>query len=88
MSYKLLQLFPLSTRGTRMKISIRGPWSAPPADSNDVRFLRSWLIYDSGLDEPGASGFRRNRLLGMAIAVGISASFWSGVGLAFAQVWK
>jgi hypothetical protein len=89
MSYKLLQLSPLSTDGPRVKISIRSPWSAPPANFNDVSFLRSWLIYDSGLDELGVPGsVNWNGLLGLALAAVVSAGFWAGVGLAVAEVWK
>lgn len=89
MSYKLLQLSPLSTRGTRMKILIRGPWSSPPVRSTDASFLRSWLTYDSALDDPGAPRhFNWNGLLGFVIAAGISASIWAGVSLILAQLWK
>jgi hypothetical protein len=89
MSYKVLQLSPLSTDGPHVKISIHSAWSAPPSNIHEVSFLRSWLIYDSGPDELGVPGsFNWNGVLGLAIAAGISASFWAAVGLALAQAWK
>jgi hypothetical protein len=88
MSYKVLQLFPLSTRGTRMRISIRGPWSAPLTHSQDTEFLRTWLTYDSELDEECApQQLNWNVILGMVLVFGVSASFWTGVGMAVAEVW-
>ncbi len=87
MSYKSSQLFPLSTRDTNFRISIQFPSSSPPPDYREVEFLRSaWLIHDPELDAPR----RRNwgRILGVAIALGVSASFWAGVGLAIAHLWK
>jgi hypothetical protein len=84
MSYKVLQLSPLSTSSMHLKILIEGPWSVPPANFRGARFLRSWMVYDSGLGEgrhAGRAGFNWNALLGLALAVGISASFWAGVGI-------
>ena len=90
MSYKLLQLSPqTSTRGTSMKIAIEGPWSAPPGNSRDVQFLRSWLEYDSELDEDVAKGrFNWGTISGMALAFVVSAGFWAGVGLIVARIWR
>jgi len=90
MSYKSVQLFPpSSTHENNIRIAIRGPWSAPPAGLRDFQFLRSWLEYDSELDV----GKRRGRinwgaLLGLVVTAGISASFWTGVGLMVAHWWR
>jgi hypothetical protein len=87
MSYKSSQLFPLSTRGANFRISIQRPWSSPAFDYGQAELLRSsWLIYDPELDAPRR--MNRDVMLGMALALVISASFWAGVGLAIAQVWK
>ena len=87
MSYKEMQLSPLSTRSTQVKILIEGPWSAPLAQSADARFLRSWMVYDSGFGggtDATTSGF--NALLGLVVIVGVSASFWAGVGLTLSHL--
>ena len=84
MSYKEMQLSPLSTRSTQVKILIEGPWSAPLAQSADARFLRSWMVYDSGVGggtDAATAGFNWNALLGLVVVVGVSAGFWAGVGL-------
>jgi hypothetical protein len=89
MSYKVLQLSPLSTRGTHVKILIEGPWSTPPINSGDVTFLRSWAVYDSAVkvgNDAATAGFNWNALLGLVVMVGISASFWAGVGITLSHV--
>jgi hypothetical protein len=54
-----------------------------------LKFLRSWLVYDSEIPTLAVSGHvNRNRLLGLALSVSISASFWAGIGLMIARVWK
>ncbi len=58
----------------------------------DVRFLRSWLVYDSAFASPsGALEGRRekfnwNFLIGMLVAGGASAGFWAGLGVAIASL--
>lgn len=85
MSYKSSQLFPLGTRDTNFRISIHFPSSSP--DYGEAEFLRAVLpICDPDLDAPRSSNW--GRILGMAIALGVSGSFWAGVGLAIAHLWK
>jgi hypothetical protein len=85
MSYKS-QLNPLSgTCEKPMRLPIRGSWGSAPADSGDMKFLRSWLVYDSDIP---AGQSNHNRFLGLVLLVGISASFWAGIGLMIARVWK
>jgi hypothetical protein len=86
MSYKSSQLSPLSTGDANFRISIQGPWTSPPPDDKEVEFFRSRLIYDPELDEPHRT--KRGLVLGMALVFCISGSFWAGVGLAIAHVWK
>ncbi len=47
-----------------------------------TKFLRSWLVYDSSLeaDKTGDST-NWNIILGLSLAVGLSAGFWVAVGL-------
>jgi hypothetical protein len=89
MSYKS-QLFPQSgTSETPWRLPIKGRWGSSPAHLQDVKLLRSWLVYDS---ETSAGIVRRrvnwNLLLGLAGVVVISASFWAGIGLLISRVWK
>jgi len=88
MSYKS-QLCPLSgTCETPLRLPIQGSWGSSPMDSLDMKFLRSWFVYDSAIQSGSASSTKRSRFLGLALLVGISASFWAGVGLMIARVWK
>jgi hypothetical protein len=88
MSYRLSQLSPqASTRVTKMRMAIRGPWSEMPQQFQDVQFWRSWLEFDSDEEELGrARRVNWNALIGMALMVGISASFWTGVGFVAARI--
>jgi hypothetical protein len=64
-------------------------WGASPANLQDMKFLRSWLVYDSELPRrfvPGRVNW--NLVLGLLSVVAISASFWAGIGLIVARVWK
>jgi hypothetical protein len=91
MSYRVMQLSPLSTGNTQVKILIEGPWSAPLMDSADARFLRSWMVYDSGVGDgrdAATSGLNWNAILGLVVIVGISASFWTGVGITISHLLK
>jgi hypothetical protein len=74
-----------------VKILIEGPWSNLPIDSRDVTFLRSWAVYDSAVDvrrDVPTAGFNWNALLGLVMVVGISASFWAGVGTTLSRLLK
>jgi hypothetical protein len=86
MSYKLWQLPPVSTRAMNLRTSVSSPWSSLPFNYEAPDFRRSWLIYDPELDAPRR--MNRDVILGMGLVLLISASFWTGIGLAIAQVWK
>ena len=88
MSYKRLQLSPqASTRGTNMRIAIQGPWSAPLGSSPDMQFLKSWLEYDSELEDVAGRRVNRRPALGLALSFGLSATFWAAIVLIVARVW-
>ena len=89
MSYKS-QLFPLSsTRETPLRQRINQVWGSSPSNLRDIKFLRSWLVYDSELENSRTHGrVNWNMVLGVFLATGVSAGFWTGVGLMIAHAWR
>jgi hypothetical protein len=78
-----------STGQTLMRFGVEIPWSIPPASLRDVHFLRSWLELDSELDQANAR--RRSKwypVIGMALTIGVSATFWTSIGLIVMRFWK
>ena len=74
----------------RMQFSpMSGTHQSRLASWEDAKFFRSWLVYDSDLEATRTRGrVNWNMVLGVALATGISACFWAGVGLMIAWVWK
>ena len=85
MSYNLLQLSPLSTRVANLRMWFAKPESPTLVDL-EPEIFRSWLIYDPELDT--LRRLNRDVLLGMALVLGVSASFWVGVGFVVAQLFR
>lgn len=83
MSYKQSQLTWLSsTQPARIRLPIGRAWGTEPSNLLDTKFLRSWLVYDSSLDADKTDGSTNwNIILGLGLAVGVSAGFWAAVGL-------
>lgn len=84
------QPFPQAgTRGTVVRFGVQSPWSAVPASLRDIHFLRTWLEYDSQVDkaQPG-KGINWHAILGLMLVVGVSAGFWTGVGLMVTRLLK
>ena len=89
MNYKSQMLPSSSARETRLRRMIGQPWGSSPADSQDMTFLRSWLVYDSEIQvNPAPSRNTWNVVLGLGVAIAASACFWVGVGLMIARIWK
>jgi hypothetical protein len=87
MKYRL-QFSPIS--GTREshadQLSLQ---PSPFANSRDANFFRSWLVYDSDLEaEDAPDRLHGNMVLGLSLAVMISATFWVGVGLMIERLWR
>ena len=83
MSYKQSQLTWLSsTQPAQVRLPIGRAGGAASTNVLDTKFLRSWLVYDSSL-EAGKTGDSANwnLVLGLSLAVGVSAGFWAAVGL-------
>jgi hypothetical protein len=87
MSYKQSHLTWLSsTQPAPIRLPVRLPirraWGAPPTNVLDTKFLRSWLVYDSSLEADKTGDCTNwNIILGLSLAVGLSACFWVAVGL-------
>lgn len=71
-----------STQGTRLQIVARGSRRTSPEAFPLI--LPSWGMggfaepaFESGVEPPSF----RNRLLGLAVIVGVSGGFWTGVAL-------
>jgi hypothetical protein len=89
MSYKS-QLFPLSsTSESPLRQRISQAWGSSPSSLQEVKFLRSWLVYDSELESSRTRGrVNWNMVLGLLLASSVSAGFWTGIGLVIAYTWK
>ena len=88
MKYRL-QLSPISgTRESHTDLPSRERWVSPFTNSKDARFFRSWMVYDSDLEGQNTHGIRWNMILGLALAVIVSATIWLGVGLMIERAWK
>ena len=83
MSYKKSPLAWLSsTRPAPLRLPMGRAWGAAPSNVLDTKFLRSWLVYDSSLEAGKTGGSANwNIILGLSLAVGVSAGFWVAVGL-------
>jgi hypothetical protein len=89
MSYKS-QLFPLSSTGeTTLHRPIGHSRGSSPPNLQEMKFFRSWLVYESDLETiPTRGRVKWNMVLGLTLATAISASFWACVGLVIAHLWK
>ncbi len=84
MNYRL-QLSPISS--PHDSLSSGEEWDSTPANLQDVKLFRSWLVYDSEFEFNHPRPIDWNVVLGFAGALGISATFWVGVGLAISHLW-
>ena len=86
--YKVSQLSPNANRSA-MRVVVTRPGGASTPDFANFQLWRSWLEFDSEVDDNRSRPtINWNALLGLAVTLGISAAFWSGVGIAVAQILK
>ncbi len=87
MSYRFSQLSPQSTNAKSLRVVIETPSTDAPQAFRDIQFWRSWLEFDSEETDGKHSRSRLNWnvVLGVVAVVGISAGFWTGVGLLIAR---
>lgn len=72
--------------GTYASVPSGEQWDTPSTNWEDVKFFRSWLVYES---DPEANHSQRiNPVLGLALAVFVSATFWAGLGFTIAHFWQ
>jgi hypothetical protein len=76
-----------ATRGAGIRVVVTTPWSAPPENFQGMRFWRSRLAYDSSTGARPAR-FNWNLILGLVLMLGVSAGFWTAIGLAVSHVSK
>ena len=90
MNYRL-QFSPISSTGeSHVSRPLREGLGVPSSNWENPKFYRSWLVYDSDLlpTRRIRGRINWNLVLGLVLALGISASFWAGVGLMMARIWK
>lgn len=86
MSYKLR---PFGVSDAHDAMPLQDWRSAVPANWEDARFFRSWLVYDTSV-RPGLELPRINwyKLLGLMLATAVSGGVWAGIVLMIAHLWK
>jgi hypothetical protein len=86
MNYRL-QLSPISGTHESTGVPSHDQWDGSLTNWEDAKFFRSWLVYDSD-QEPNRTDGRSKwtMVLGLAMAVVVSVSFWVGVGLIIARL--
>ena len=88
MSYRISQLSPqVSTHGNSIKIEVRTPWNNP-IEGSDIQVWRSRLELRSDELESRQRRLNWYAVLGLALAVGVSAAFWAGLGFTAAHLLK
>jgi hypothetical protein len=84
-----LQPSPASgARGAPLRVSI-APWGSRPANLQQVRFFRSWLVYDSDFESNRTHGrINWNMVASMVLMLAVSAAGWASLGLLVTRFWK
>jgi hypothetical protein len=81
-----IQLFPISSSPDfQTRLSRYEDPSVPTSDWENAKAFRSWSVYDFDFEPACYSG--RGSLLGLAIAMGVGAGFWTAAGLLIAHLW-
>jgi hypothetical protein len=62
------------------------PYEAPVQSRENMKFLRSWLVFSE--IPAGSSQSQTHKALGLVLAFVFSASFWTGLGWMIASAWK
>jgi hypothetical protein len=85
MNYRLL-FVPVSGRRDLQLPSLQNEdVEIPPAEWENAKLFRSCAIYDFDLEPIRSRGW--DSLLGLTLAFGIGAGFWTAAGLLIARLW-
>jgi hypothetical protein len=92
MSNRMQPYPPAGTRQATLRLGVQSPWKAAGATTSrfpDIHFLRTWLEYDSQVEKSGSRrGINWYAILGFMLVAGVSAGFWTGIGLIVNHLWK
>ena len=82
-------LFRLSGIGEPQAGPANEPLQISPAeDFEQMEFFRSWVVCDFDFEPGRTSGrFNRDSVLGLALALGVAAGFWTAAGLLITRFW-
>jgi hypothetical protein len=84
MNYRV-RLFPVPRiRGLRTPLPRNEDLRFPPVEWGNTRLFRSWAVYEFDFEPSRLNG---NSLLGLALAFGVGAGFWTAAGLLIARLW-
>ncbi|MFY9743253.1 MAG: hypothetical protein WA252_02505 [Candidatus Sulfotelmatobacter sp.] len=86
MNYRV-QVPPISSAHDLQILSPQNEQTIEPMDSEEMKIFRSWAVYDNDLEQVFSPGRSRESLLGLALAMGIGAGFWTAAGLLIARLW-
>jgi hypothetical protein len=86
MNYRV-QVPPISSAHDLQILSPQNEQTIEPMDSEEMKIFRSWAVYDNDLEQIFSPGRSRESLLGLALAMGIGAGFWTAAGLLIARLW-
>lgn len=89
MSYTSSQLSPpMDTRNTGREFFVPTSSGSLPEGAWDVQFWRSWLQHNANPHRSACGLMNWGTVFGLALTVVVGASFWTGVGLLVARLWK
>ncbi len=89
MSYEASQLSPhMGTRSSHREVFVRATSRRPEEGSWDAQFWRFWFQRKPELAKPKNGFMNWGTIFGLAITVAIGATFWTGIGLLVARLWK
>jgi hypothetical protein len=83
------RLFPSSSVSEApLQERIGHSWGSAPTNLRDMKFFRSWLVYDSEIQTGVARGVNWSVVAGLVLAFGVSAGFWIGLVLMIVRFWR
>ena len=86
MSSKSQLIPPMRTRDT--EVFVPTPLDTLPEGAWDMQFWRTWLQHNANPHRSACGLMNWGTVFGLALTVVVGASFWTGVGLLLARLWK